>query len=115
MGIWGRHSNPKLGLRRSPDWRIPVLLRVAGAADQPVLERLAQLDTRPLPPGPHLLAEREGRIDAALSLSTGELVADPFRQTAELGALLRCHAGERPARPPSVSPRRQPRPVPVAT
>jgi hypothetical protein len=57
------------------------------------LERLAQLDSRPLPPGPHLVAEREGRIDAVLSLSTGELAADPFRRTAELCQLLRCHAG----------------------
>jgi hypothetical protein len=47
------------------------------------------------------VAEREGRIDAALSLSGGELIADPFRGTAELSELLRRHAGaidaDRPA------------------
>jgi hypothetical protein len=31
-------------------------------------------------------------VEAALSLRTGEVVADPFRRTAELVELLRCHA-----------------------
>ena len=70
-----------------------VTLRLARTADLAALERLAQLDTRPLPPGPHLVAERDGRIDAALSLSNREVIADPFRHTAELCELLRCHAG----------------------
>ncbi len=68
-------------------------LRLAAAGDAPALERLAALDSRRLPPGPHLVAERDG-IAAALSLSTDELVADPFRRTAELRGSLRCHAGE---------------------
>jgi hypothetical protein len=71
-----------------------VTLRNAIPADMPSLDRLAQLDSSPLPPGPHLVAERDGRIDAALSLSNRELIADPFRHTAELGELLRCHADE---------------------
>ena len=80
------------------------------------LERLAGLDSRPLPPGPHLVAERDGRTDAALSLSTGELIADPFRRTAELRELLRCHAGGLlTARQPSPTPKLRPRPLPVGT
>jgi hypothetical protein len=71
-----------------------VTLRNAIPADVPSLERLAQLDSSSLPPGPHLVAERNGRIDAALSLSSRELIADPFRHTAELRELLRCHADE---------------------
>jgi hypothetical protein len=71
----------------------PVILRRADPSDQVALERLAQLDSRALPTGPHLVAERDGRIDAALSLSSGELIADPFRRTAELCELLRNHAG----------------------
>ena len=71
---------------------LPLTLRLAGPADEPALKRLAQLDSRPLPPGPHLLAERQDRVDAALSLDTGELIADPFRHTAEIGELLRHHA-----------------------
>ena len=73
----------------------PVTLRLADDADGSALRRLAELDSRPLPPGPHLVAEREGRIDAALSLSRGEAVADPFRRTAELCDLLRHHAAVR--------------------
>jgi hypothetical protein len=94
----------------------PVTVRVAARADAAALERLAGLDSRLLPPGPHLVAEREGRIDAALSLSTEELVADPFRRTAELGALLRCHADGLPGSPErSPSPPSQPRSLRVAT
>jgi hypothetical protein len=79
----------------------PVTLRLADGDDGPALRRLAQLDSRPPSPGPHLVAEREGRIDAALSLSRGDLVADPFRRTAELGELLRRHAaGPAPGRRP---------------
>jgi hypothetical protein len=93
-----------------------VTLRLATEADRGALERLAGLDSRPLPAGPLLIAEVAGRIDAALSLSTDELVADPFRRTAELCELLRCRAGHlRRASPPSPSPRLQPRPLPVAT
>jgi hypothetical protein len=38
------------------------------------------------------VAERDGRIDAALSLSNGAVMADPFRHTAQLCDLLRIHA-----------------------
>jgi hypothetical protein len=69
-----------------------VTLRIAGSADDAALRRVAQLDSRPLPPTPHLIAERDGRVDAALSLASGETVADPFRPTAELCDLLRRHA-----------------------
>ena len=60
-------------------------LRLADPADGAALDRLAQRDCRLLPPGPHLVAEREGRIEAAVSLASGEL--------------LRCHAGEVRVRP----------------
>jgi hypothetical protein len=74
-------------------WERPVTLSLATDADRAALDRLAQLDCRLLPPGPHLVAERDGRIEAAISLASGELVADPFRRTAELCELLRCHSG----------------------
>ncbi|HET8592245.1 MAG TPA: hypothetical protein VFL56_01160, partial [Solirubrobacterales bacterium] len=100
---------------RLASWERPVTLRLADAADLPALERLAELDSRALPPGPHLLGEREQGIEAAVSLSTGELVADPFRRTAELGELLRCHRGgvRVPAEQRSASRRPQPHPSPV--
>jgi len=90
-------------------------VRLAASDDMVALGRLAGLDSRPLPAGPHLVAERDGRIDAALSLATGELVADPFRRTAELCDLLRCHAGRLARSQPSPSIPLHPRPVPVAT
>jgi hypothetical protein len=86
-------SSQRSHRHRAAAWSRPVTLRLAAAGDAPALERLAALDSRRLPPGPHLVAERDG-IAAALSLSTHELVADPFRRTAELCGSLRCHPGE---------------------
>jgi hypothetical protein len=88
----------------------PVTLRLADATDAWELQRLAQVDSRPLPPGPHLVAIRDGRIDAAISLRTREVIADPFLRTAELCELLRCHAtsmrvGPQPLRAPAARPR----------
>jgi hypothetical protein len=80
-----------------------VTIRLADAGDAAELERLARLDSSSLPPGPHLVAERGGRIEAAMSLATHELVADPFRRTIELCELLRCHAG-----PVRLEPREEP-------
>jgi hypothetical protein len=90
QAIGSRHEEES---HRRAAWEQPVTLHLASATDGAALDRLAQLDSRPLPPGPHLLGERDGRIVAAISLATGELVADPFRRTAELCELLRCHAG----------------------
>jgi hypothetical protein len=116
MAAWDRDRRRELEAQRLAAWRSPVTVRLGAPADRCALERLAELDSRPLPPGPHLVAEREGRIDAALSLSRGELVADPFRRTAELCELMCCHAG-RLAQGPQPSPvsQVQPRPLPVAT
>jgi hypothetical protein len=69
-----------------------VLLRTARADDKPDLVRLASLDdARPLP-GPALLAEENGALVAALCLSTGRAVADPFVASLHLVELLRQHA-----------------------
>jgi hypothetical protein len=115
MVIWER-DHRQSDRRSLAIWRIPVTLRLATPDDTPALHRLGELDSRPLPPGPHLIAEREGRIDAALSLSTGESIADPFRRTAELRELLLAHAGRSGTRPqPSPSPQLRPRPLPVPT
>ena len=58
----------------------------------PSLRRVAERDSRPLPPGSLLVAEEEGEIRAALSLQTHEFVADPFRPTASMVELLRIRA-----------------------
>jgi hypothetical protein len=78
-----------------------VLLRSARADDD--LIRLAALDgARPLA-GPALVAEYNGAIVAALCLSTGRAVADPFVPSLHLVELLRQHAARRQA--PAAVPR----------
>jgi hypothetical protein len=58
------------------------------------LERLAQLDSRRVPEGRLLGVEIEGQLLAAISLDTGESIADPFSRTAELRALLELRAAQ---------------------
>lgn len=77
----------------------PLTLRLATSADAVQLRKLAELATRELPPGPHLVAEREGRLDAAISLSSGGMVVNPFERTAALCELLRHAAPTRRRRP----------------
>jgi hypothetical protein len=72
----------------------PLLIRPATAADHAALVRLAQLDSRRLPAGPHLLAELDGRPVAALARAGGAVVADPFTRTADIVALLRERAAQ---------------------
>jgi hypothetical protein len=90
-----------------------VLLRKTRAADDVALVRLAALDSaRPLK-RPALVAEENGAIVAALCLSTGRAVADPFVPSLHLVELLRRHAGRRQA--PSAAPRgRRLLPVPCS-
>ena len=70
-------------------WRHPVTLRLSGPADEVAIARLAERDSRAAPAAPRLVAERRGRLEAAISLTSGEAVADPFVRTAELLELLR--------------------------
>lgn len=70
-----------------------VVLRVAAQADQPALQRLAERDSDVVPALPILIAETEGSIAAAWSMSEQRAIADPFVPTAHLITLLREHAG----------------------
>lgn len=65
-----------------------IAIRWAEPSDEPELRRLAHLSSRSLPRGPFLLAEADGEAVAALSVATGEVVADPFQATFDLVALL---------------------------
>jgi hypothetical protein len=76
-----------------------VLVRFAGEADAAALEWLRQRDTCSLPPPPHLVAEVDGSIRAALSLRTGETIADPFTHTAHLRHMLAVRASQLEVRP----------------
>src|SRR4051812_1630227 len=72
--------------RRHAD--VDAVVRLAGEADRPALERLSQLEGGRLSAGPVLVAERDGEMMAAVSVAGGEPIADPFRPTAEMVELL---------------------------
>jgi hypothetical protein len=66
-----------------------VVIRAARGSDGPALRRLAELDSREdVPAGELLIAERDDELVAALSVDTGERIADPFRRTADVVDLL---------------------------
>jgi hypothetical protein len=69
-----------------------ISLRLAASGDDAALEQLAELSGRVKAPGPWIVAEVDGQLWAALPLAGGEPLADPFRPTAELGALVSLRA-----------------------
>jgi hypothetical protein len=83
--------------RRPDEGAIPVTqvtLRYAAAADGPRLQELAELDSAPVPQGPALVAEVDGRLRAALAVNGGAVIADPFHRSTELIELLRTRAAQ---------------------
>ena len=77
-----------------------IAIRPARASDAERLRWLAQRDTASVPPGRLLVAEVDGAIAAAVALDGGEAIADPFRRTADLVALLQMRAGQGQRRAP---------------
>jgi hypothetical protein len=73
---------------------LAVTIRYAFPDDARALVRLATLDSREPPSVPVLLAEVDGELWAALSLSDGAVVADPFRRTTALVELLGARANQ---------------------
>jgi hypothetical protein len=69
-----------------------ISIRFAGPADHEDVRRLAQLDSAGPRVGDALVAEVDGRIEAALPLDGGRPIADPFVPSAELVTLLRLRA-----------------------
>jgi hypothetical protein len=70
-----------------------ITIRQGYADDQIALQRLASLDSAPTaPPHPLLVAEVDGELRVALSVSDGSVIADPFFPTAALLGLLRVQA-----------------------
>jgi len=76
-----------------------ISLRRAVSSDAASLDRLAQLDSKRLPAGSHLVAARDGVLVAALAQPSGETIADPFVPSADAVALLREWAQQRTALP----------------
>jgi hypothetical protein len=83
-----RGSQPPL----APAAERSVTLRFGFPADETRIARLAELDSSRPPPHPVLLAEVDGQLLAALALSDGSVVANPFHRTADLIDLLRARA-----------------------
>jgi hypothetical protein len=82
-------------------------IRLAYAEDYPALARLAELDSAErVPRRPLLIAEIAGEPRAALSLSDGSSIADPFHHTAEIISLLETRAAGA-AGPPRRAPLRR--------
>ena len=69
-----------------------VALRLAGPDEAQVVRRLASLDDAPPLTGQVLLALVDGQAVAALSLSDGRVVANPFLPTEAAVGLLRLRA-----------------------
>ena len=65
-----------------------ITIRAAGPEDVEALHRLAQRDSRPVPGGELLIALVDGEARAAISLASGETIADPFHRTEELVGML---------------------------
>ncbi len=66
-----------------------IAIRVATPADDGALDALSRLDSARRLQRPALIASVDGKPAAALSLSDDRVVADPFRPTDDVVALLR--------------------------
>ena len=71
-----------------------VTVRMAAERDSRTLARLAALDSAAVPVGPTLVAEVDGEAAAALPLTGGAPVADPFRRTSAALELLELRAAQ---------------------
>jgi hypothetical protein len=75
--------------------------REATQADAADLLRLARLDSQACPPaGRVIIAVDQGRLVAATSVDTGATIADPFRSTVPIVALLGLRAEQLRAHTP---------------
>ena len=72
----------------------PLVIRLAGPADQPSLRMLAELDSSDPLAGAALIAELGGRAVAAAALAAANAIADPFLPTSDVLALLRLRASQ---------------------
>ena len=87
-------SSVPVALARQVGEREEIAIRAARPADALAIRRLAQLVDHPVPKGRVLVAESDGAVVAALSTTTGDVVSDPFRTTADLVALLELRSSQ---------------------
>jgi hypothetical protein len=89
------------GARVRAEEQAPKRERVDRLSVRPFAERdidairlLAALDSKQMPTGAVLVAEQAGEVVAALPLDGGSVLADPFKPTADVVALLRLRADQ---------------------
>ena len=86
---WHRRQRGELKLRDATD------------ADAASLLRLARLDSQARPPaGKTIVAQDRGEVVAAMSVDSGAVIADPFKATAPVVAMLRLRAEQMRASTP---------------
>jgi hypothetical protein len=99
---------PVAGSRQSetvePFWG-SIVIRVATAGDRPSLERLAQVGSAGAPAGAILIGLLGGRAVAALSLTDGTEIAEPFVAKSDVLELLRLRARQLRRPPHNQTPR----------
>jgi hypothetical protein len=71
-----------------------VAVRVARDEDAAAIRRVAALDGKSAPEGHVLVAEADHEVIAALSVDDGARVADPFRWTSDVVALMEMRAAQ---------------------
>ena len=69
-----------------------ITIRPLHDCDAEAVARLAELESRPVPAGPILLAEVDGRIEAAIGLDGCETIANPFSESRAAVTLLHVRA-----------------------
>jgi hypothetical protein len=72
------------GYRHAP----PLTIRWAGPDDAEGLDVLAELDEAPIPPAPLMLGFVDDELWAAVSVSSGAAICDPFKPSAEVARLV---------------------------
>jgi hypothetical protein len=71
-----------------------ITIRAAGPEDAEAVSRVAQCDSRAVPKGELLIALVDGEVRAAISMGSGETIADPFHRTKGLVSMLTLRATE---------------------
>jgi hypothetical protein len=105
-----RAARPRTTAETSPTLPPSLVIRRARPADARALDRLGRLDSAPAagrriaalaeaPEAGVLVAEVDGVVQAARVLTDGTVIADPFRPTAGLTAVLALRAEQLAARP----------------
>ena len=69
-----------------------VAVRLARPEDEAAVQRIASLDGKKAPQGRVLVAEADREVVAALAIEGGNAVADPFRWTSDVLALMEMRA-----------------------